>query len=200
MRVGVLALQGDFERHQAVIRKLGVEVFPVRKPMDLASCQGLIIPGGESTTLVKLLKESGLFDKIPNYASRFPIFGTCAGLILIASKVINNPVESIPLLDVTVQRNAYGRQIESFTDKIQLNLRGKSYSIEGVFIRAPKIIEIGEGVRRLGSHKNDIVLVQKDNILAATFHPELTDSTIIHGYFLEKIKNSLERLLKKLSL
>lgn len=193
MRVGVLALQGDFECHQAVLSKLGVDALPVRKPNDLEACRGLIIPGGESTTLVKLLKESGLYKQLPKYASRFPIFGTCAGLILIATKVINNPVESIPLLNVTVQRNAYGGQIESFTDTIQLKLGKKSYDVEGVFIRAPKIIEIGEGVISLGYHHNDIILVEKDNILAATFHPELTDSTVIHKYFLEKVKNSIEK-------
>ena len=189
MRVGVLALQGDFERHQSKLHELGVDAILIRKPRDLERCAGLIIPGGESTALVKLLKESGLFAALQDYGKQFPIFGTCAGLILLSSKVTNHPIESISLLDITVERNAYGTQIDSFVDAIQLNLNGKLAAIEGVFIRAPKIVKIGEGVSSLGFHNKNIILVEKDHILAATFHPELTDSTVIHEYFLKKIKN-----------
>lgn len=188
MKIGILALQGDFERHQVLLTDLKVNSLQVRKPHDLEQCQGLIIPGGESTTLIKLLRESGLFQLIPKFAVKYPIFGTCAGLILLSKEVINNPVESFGLIDLTVERNAYGRQINSFIDIVDLELNGKAQKLEGVFIRAPKIVKIGEGVKILGRHSNEIVVVEKDQHLASTFHPELSGSKLIHQYFLDKVK------------
>ncbi len=190
MKIGVLALQGDFERHQARLNEIGVESLQVRKLADLKRCDGLIIPGGESTTLVKLLKETGLYQSIPDYAAHHPIFGTCAGLILLASEVINKPIEPFGLIDITVHRNAYGRQLDSFTDTIEIKLSDKFQKIEAVFIRAPKIIKVGKGVNALGHHKNNAVVVEKELILASTFHPELTDSRIIHRYFVDKVKRN----------
>ena len=189
MKIGILALQGDFERHQVLITNLNVDSLQVRQPHDLEQCQGLIIPGGESTTLIKLLKETGLFQLIPKFGEKYPIFGTCAGLILLAKEVVNNPVESFGLIDVTVERNAYGRQINSFIGGVDLELNGKAQKLEGVFIRAPKIVKIGEGVKILGKYYNEIVIVEKDKHLASTFHPELSDSRLIHQYFLGKVKS-----------
>lgn len=189
MKIGILALQGDFERHQVLITNLNVDSLQVRQPHDLEQCQGLIIPGGESTTLIKLLKETGLFQLIPKFGEKYPIFGTCAGLILLAKEVVNNPVESFGLIDVTVERNAYGRQINSFIGGVDLELNGKAQKLEGVFIRAPKIVKIGEGVKILGKYYNEIVIVEKDKHLASTFHPELSDSRLIHQYFLSKVKS-----------
>ena len=189
MKIGILALQGDFERHQVLITNLNVDSLQVRQPHDLEQCQGLIIPGGESTTLIKLIKETGLFQLIPKFGEKYPIFGTCAGLILLAKEVVNNPVESFGLIDVTVERNAYGRQINSFIGGVDLELNGKAQKLEGVFIRAPKIVKIGEGVKILGKYYNEIVIVEKDKHLASTFHPELSDSRLIHQYFLSKVKS-----------
>lgn len=189
MKIGILALQGDFERHQVLITDLNVDSLQVRQPHDLEQCQGLIIPGGESTTLIKLIKETGLFQLIPKFGEKYPIFGTCAGLILLAKEVVNNPVESFGLIDVTVERNAYGRQINSFIGGVDLELNGKAQKLEGVFIRAPKIVKIGEGVKILGKYYNEIVIVEKDKHLASTFHPELSDSRLIHQYFLSKVKS-----------
>lgn len=193
MKIGVLALQGDFERHQARLSQIGVENLQIRKPRDLQTCDGLILPGGESTTLTKLLGESGLYRIIPDFASQHPVFGTCAGLILIAAEVINKPINPLGLLNIKVHRNAYGRQLDSFADIVELNLSNKSQKIEAVFIRAPKISKMGEGVSALGLYKNDPVLVEKDLVLASTFHPELSDSTIIHRYFADKVKKHIRQ-------
>ena len=192
MKIGVLALQGDFERHQASLENLNVETSQIRNPRDLSNCQGLIMPGGESTTLMKLLKESGLFQVIPKFAKDHPIFGTCAGLILLAKEVTNLPVESFGLVDAAVQRNAYGRQISSFIDTVTLELNGKNERFEGVFIRAPKIIKIGKGVNILGHYDKEIVFIESGHHLASTFHPELSASTLIHKYFVEMVRKTYE--------
>lgn len=189
MKIGVLALQGDFERHQAALGKLKVQSLQIRTPQNLDQCEGLIIPGGESTTLIKLLKEGGLFQHIRQFGENHSILGTCAGLILLAGEVINNPVESLGLIDITVARNAYGRQINSFIDKIKIELDGKAHQFEGVFIRAPKILKVGKGVNILGHHADEAVLVENGLHLASTFHPELSDSELIHKYFIDKVKN-----------
>lgn len=188
MKIGVLALQGDFERHQATLDGLKVESLQIRNLTDLEKCQGLIIPGGETTTLIKLLKESGLFQHIQQFGAHNPILGTCAGLILLAAEVVNNPVKSFGLMDVTVERNAYGRQINSFIDMIKIELNGKSQRFEGVFIRAPKILKIGKGVKVLGRYAKKIVFVESEYHLACTFHPELSGNNLIHKYFLSKVK------------
>jgi len=190
MKIGVLALQGDFERHQASLDNLKVESLQIRNPRDLEQCEGLIIPGGESTTLIKLLKESSLFQLIPKFGAKYPILGTCAGLILLAKEIINNPIESFGLINVTVARNAYGRQINSFIDTIKIELNGKAQKFEGVFIRAPKIVKVGKGVNILGHRNHEIVFVENGHHLASTFHPELSDSRLIHQYFLNKVRKA----------
>lgn len=191
MKIGVLALQGDFERHQSALNDLNVQSLQIRSPGDLAGCQGLIIPGGESTTVIKLLKESRLFQLIPEFGAKYPIFGTCAGLILLSKEVINHPVETFGLIDITVSRNAYGRQIDSFIDTIKIELNGSPQKFEGIFIRAPKIVKMGEGVNILGHHGKEIVMVESGHHLASTFHPELSGSRLIHQYFLGKVKRAL---------
>ena len=190
MKVGVLAVQGDFSLHEKVLSRLGVETVQVRKPEHLKGCSGLIMPGGESTTFVKLLKNIGLFEALKRFGNERVIFGTCAGLITLATHVVNYPLETLQLINIRVERNAYGRQIDSFVDNIQVTLNGQQFNVEGVFIRAPKIVGVGEGVTILGYHKGDVVLAENDHILVATFHPELTDNTRIHEYFLQKIKST----------
>ncbi len=187
MKIGVLALQGDFYLHQKMLDRLGVEAAAVKTPQDLQGCRGLIIPGGESTTLVKLLKHIKLYEQIRVFNRDHPIFGTCAGAILVSSQVSNHPVEPLGLIDIAVERNAYGTQIDSFIDRIDFRAGDESVAVEGVFIRAPKIIRVGEGVRSIAFHKNDVVMVESERVLAATFHPELSESMVIHEYFLNKI-------------
>lgn len=186
--VGVLAIQGDFERHQQALGKLKVQTLAVKTAEELAQCDGLIIPGGESTTLITLLKKHGLWEALKVFGQQKPIFGTCAGLIILASKIEQNHMDSLKLIDIKVQRNAYGRQVDSFIDRVRLELNAKATECEGVFIRAPKIAELGATVQPLAWHKRDIVMAKRDNILVATFHPELTDDLQVHEYFVRMVK------------
>jgi pyridoxal 5'-phosphate synthase pdxT subunit len=188
--VGVLALQGDFREHISLLKKMKVEAVQIRIPPDLDRVDGLIIPGGESTTINKLLAKYGLVQKIYEFSrSGKPIFGTCAGLIVLSKKA-DGEAAQMGLIDIDVERNAYGRQIESFEQLISLDLdngTGKK-EFNSVFIRAPKIIRKGNDVRVLGMREGEIVLARENNILVSAFHPELTDDTIIHEYFLGMIR------------
>lgn len=191
MVVGILALQGDFELHQKMIEKLDVKSILVKNPGDLEKCDGLIIPGGESTTFMHLIDKIGLKDAISEFLKSKPVFGTCAGSIILSGKVIGETrYETFKAIDIEIQRNAYGRQIDSFVDEIKLSgeIDKNNPVFEGVFIRAPKFIKLGEGVKPLAYHNQDVVMAESGNILVATFHPELTDDTRIHQYFLSKIK------------
>ncbi len=188
MIIGILAIQGDFELHQNVLSKISVDSILIKSPHDLNKCNGLIIPGGESTTFIKLMRENSLFDSVIAFGRKKAIMGTCAGLIILADKVHNFELETLKLIDIEISRNAYGRQIDSFIDHIELSINNNKSLFEGVFIRAPKIIKVGEGVRSIGLHKNDIVLAENENILVATFHPELTEDTSIHKYFMTKVR------------
>ena len=188
MKIGVLALQGDFSLHAAHLKTAGAMPVMVKQPHELEGCQGLIIPGGESTTLVKLMKAIDLFDAIADFSRTKPIFGTCAGAILVAKEVLNHPVDPLGLINITVERNAYGRQIDSFSGEIDISITNEQKQIEAVFIRAPKIRNCGPDVRVLGEHQGDPVIVENDSVLAATFHPELTDETLVHRYFIEKVR------------
>ncbi len=189
MTIGILAVQGDFELHQRMLSKLGVESVLVRNPEQLKKCDGLIIPGGESTTFIKLLKANDLDKAIKDFGKKKQVMGTCAGLISIARKVNNFSMETLNLIDVEVARNAYGRQIDSFIDSIDVDINGQRSPFEGVFIRAPKIEKLGEGIKPIGFHKGNIVLAESSNILVATFHPELSEDTRIQQHFIEKIKS-----------
>ena len=191
MKIGVLALQGDFREHRKVVEHLGYSACLVRRPGDIDEIDGLIIPGGESTTISKLLRKWDLFELIRDEAENgLPLFGTCAGLILMAKEVVNGP-PTLSLMDITLKRNAYGRQIESFESELEFRSVGggaeRNGSIKGVFIRAPQVTRVGSSVKRLATHEGLPVLLRQDNLLGATFHPELTDDPGIHEYFLREM-------------
>src|SRR4051812_6456781 len=185
MTVGVLAIQGDFEAHARVLEALGAPVRFVRKPEQLDEVDALIIPGGESTTFLNFLAEHGFLEKLREFVRAKPTFGTCAGAILLAKDVENPSQESLAALDIAVRRNAYGRQNESFVADVQTKLG----PMEMVFIRAPKITRVGNGVEVLATEKNDPVLVRQGKIMAATFHPELSEGTRVHEEFLKMARD-----------
>jgi len=187
MKIGVLALQGDFDAHRRRLEELGAEVVLVKKPEQLSEMDGLVIPGGESGTFLKLLGEDG-FAKLKEFVRAKPAFGTCAGCILLATDVENPRQTGLGALDITVRRNAYGRQIDSSIREGQF----LGDPIEMVFIRAPKIERVGEGVEVIATEGSDKVpvLVRKGKTLAATFHPELSDDPRIHQYFLDVIESN----------
>jgi pyridoxal 5'-phosphate synthase pdxT subunit len=184
VKIGILAVQGDFEAHAAMLKRLGVESVEVRTPADLEGCDGLILPGGESTTQLQFLQEEGLAESIRKFAGQGgAIFGTCAGAILLATEVQNPKQDSLKLLEMTVLRNAYGRQIAS--DVVSGPTKLKKDPLEMVFIRGPVIERAGEGVEVLAEYAGKPALVQRGHIMAATFHPELTDDTTVHQHFLD---------------
>jgi 5'-phosphate synthase pdxT subunit len=188
MKIGVLAIQGDYEAHGRMLERLGVEPVYVRTPADLEGVRGLIIPGGESTTHLKILSEEGLLDAIRKFAADGgAFFGTCAGAILLAREVHNPYQESLGLLNISVLRNGYGRQLASDVRLGESKL--KDGPLEMVFIRAPIIESTGPGVKVLAEDGGHPVLVEQGRILAATFHPELTDDPTIHEYFLKLARN-----------
>jgi 5'-phosphate synthase pdxT subunit len=212
-RVGVLALQGDFEAHRRALERAGGEGGPgearaagggaggsagqriqaveVRTAAELDSVEGLVIPGGESTTMLKILRAEGLFEPLRKFGERRPIFGTCAGAILLAHDVSHPPQESLDLMDIGVERNAYGRQIDSRVvrlgpDEVSGPLAGSE--VEAVFIRAPIIRRVGPAARILARYHGDPVLVEQGRHMVATFHPELTDDPRVHRLFLGKLE------------
>ena len=188
MKIGVLALQGDFDAHRKRLEELGAEVVLVKKPEQLDEIDGLVIPGGESSTFLKLLGEAG-FAKLKDFVRLKPTFGTCAGAILLAKEVENPQQTGLGALDIGIRRNAYGRQLES---SIRKGLLGKS-PIEMVFIRAPKIQRLGSQVEVLATEGKDPVVVRQGKTMAATFHPELTDDPRIHQAFLDLVQNGTPR-------
>jgi len=187
MKVGVLAIQGDFDAHRRRLEQLGAEVVLVKKPEQLDAVDALVIPGGESTTFLKFLEKGGFLDKLREFVRAKPAFGTCAGAILLASEVEDPPQPSLGALDISVRRNAYGRQLESFIGEGETQLPGGP--LEMVFIRAPKIERVGPNVEILAREKNDPVLVRQGKIMVATFHPELSDDTRVHAEFLKLVRN-----------
>jgi pyridoxal 5'-phosphate synthase pdxT subunit len=186
--VGILAIQGDFELHAKMLDRLGTPWKLIKHVADLPEVDGLILPGGESTTMLNVFADEGMDAAIRNFAATGrPIFGTCAGTILLAKEVLNPPQDRLGLMDITVERNAYGRQIDSSVRTGECpELADRP--VEMVFIRAPIIRRVGEGVRVLGRAEGLPVLVEQDNLLAATFHPELTEDETIHRYFLRKVE------------
>ena len=193
MRVGVLALQGDFDAHRRRLEELGAEVVLVKKPEQLGLIDGLVIPGGESGTFLKLLGEAG-FQKLKEFVHLKPTFGTCAGAILLAKEVENPAQNGLGALNIRVRRNAYGRQIDSSIreGRFVRDIEGKLLNspLEMVFIRAPKISHVGEGVEVLATEGSDAVVVRQGKAMAATFHPELSEDTRIHRAFLDLLKYS----------
>ncbi len=186
-RIGVLALQGDVEEHEAAFKRLGAETRRIRKPGDAEGLDGLVIPGGESTTIGLLLKRTGLLGKIRGMAKRTAIYGTCAGLILLAKRV-EGEKPWLGLLDVSVKRNAYGRQTESFEAGIKSSISEKP--LKAAFIRAPAIVRAGKGVEVLAQHRGMPVLVRQENILASSFHPEISGELAVHRHFLSMASGS----------
>lgn len=183
--VGILALQGDYAKHAEVVKKLSYKIELVRDAASLKKCDALIIPGGESTTFLNLIERLDLRNPLKEFGGDKPIMGTCAGLIVLATETDVLEFEPLKLIDIEIHRNAYGRQINSFVDEIDLKMNGYQPKFEGVFIRAPRIISIKDGVQPLAYHGKDIVMASSKNILVASFHPELTDDNIIHKYFLD---------------
>ena len=191
MKIGVLAIQGDYEAHKARLEELGAEVTLVRKPEQLDAIDGIVIPGGESSTFLNFLAERGFLEKLRDFVSTKPTFGTCAGAILLAKHVENPPQQSLDAMDIRIRRNAYGRQLESSIREAQSTLGQKP--LEMVFIRAPKIVGTGKSVEVLATAGGDPVLVRQGKILAATFHPELSDDTRVHQEFVKMVKNGHRR-------
>lgn len=189
-KVGVLALQGDFEAHRKALERAGGQPVEVRSADQLAALDGLIIPGGESSTMLKLLNEEHLLDLLREFGQKRPIFGTCAGAILLASHVSNPAQESLSLMDIDIERNGYGRQVDSRITLLKtagLNRDGSDRDLEAVFIRAPIIKRVGKDAKVLAHYGGNPVLVEQGRHLVATFHPELTDDPSVHRMFLEKL-------------
>ena len=188
MKIGILAVQGDFEAHQRMIERLGAETAFVKAAADLETVDALVLPGGESTTQLQFLNDEGLFQPIAERGGKtLPIFGTCAGAILLAKEVKNPAQPSLALVDMTVVRNAYGPQIESCVTRGITTLSDRP--IEMVFIRAPMIERVGPGVQVMARSDDKPILVRQGRILAATFHPELTEDATIHSYFLKLVRD-----------
>ncbi len=190
-KVGILALQGDFDAHRVAVERAGGEVELIREAAQLGGLDGLILPGGESTTMLKLMRYEGLFDPLVEFGRRKPMFGTCAGAILMAEHVANPEQESFGVVGLDVERNAYGRQIDSRVVELDpepdFARRAGPGKLEAVFIRAPIIRRAGPGVKVLARYNGDPVLVEEDRHLVATFHPELTEDSRVHRLFLEKL-------------
>jgi len=189
--IGVLAIQGNYASHAQALTEAGATPLEVRKPDQLADLDGLVLPGGESTTMLKFLDKHRFFEVLQEFCGRKPVFGTCAGAILLAREVLNPAQRSLGLLDATIERNAYGRQIDSTIVTAQTALAGGP--LEMVFIRAPRIVETGAGVEVL-AHRDDFpVLVREGRIMAATFHPELSQDRRVHRLFVETVAAAMRR-------
>ena len=188
MKIGILAIQGDVREHRAKLQALHVQAIEVRLPQDLQGIAGLVIPGGESTTIGMLMQEYGLLEAIKRRTeeSMLPIWGTCAGLSLMASEVIGRSPARLGLLDITADRNAWGRQVASFEVSLEVAALGER-PFPAVFIRAPRIRRLGPGVRALASVGGQVVMAEAGPYLVTAFHPELTDDVRVHEYFLNKV-------------
>lgn len=187
--IGILALQGDFAAHAGAIRRAGGSPVEVRTAVELATVDGLIIPGGESTTMLKLMDYYGLFEPLREFGLNKPVFGTCAGAILLASEVMNPSQPSLALLDMAVERNAYGRQLDSRVAQLSGHQLGGDAEMEAVFIRAPIIRRVGDSGVILASYQGTPVLVDFGRHLVATFHPELGSDARVHSLFMEKVRS-----------
>lgn len=187
MLVGVLALQGAFREHQHSLEACGVKTVQVRKPQQLEGLDALVIPGGESTTMGKLLLQYDLMEPIVNLGRKgLPIFGTCAGLIILAREINGSDQPRLGLMNIKVERNAFGRQVHSFEADLDISELGEQ-PFRGVFIRAPYIMDVSDGVKVLATFEGKIVCARQKNLLSAAFHPELTQDLRLHRYFLDKV-------------
>lgn len=188
LRIGVLAIQGNFAAHAAALSEVGAEPVEVRKPEQISGLDGLVIPGGESTTILKFLERDGFFETLRKFVTTKPTFGTCAGSILLAKEVVHPAQKSLGVLDATVERNAYGRQIDSTILAGKTSLPGGP--MEMVYIRAPRILRVGAGVEVLAERDGFPVLVRQGRLLAATFHPEMSPDRRVHRLFIEMANSS----------
>ena len=188
MQVGVLGLQGDFEAHRRMLEQLGATVHIVKKPLQLAEVSGLVIPGGESTTLIRLMDLYEFWEPLRTFSREGGvILGTCAGMILLAAEVLNPPQKSLGLIDLTVERNSYGRQRESAETTGSFCANGHASTLPMVFIRAPRIRRMGAAVVSLATCGDDCVLARQDRVIAGAFHPELSDDPTVHQYFIDLV-------------
>lgn len=182
MKIGVLALQGNYEMHNQVLDKIGIEPVKVRYPHQLDDVEGLVIPGGESTTMSKLMNRMGFYKPLRSFAIDYPVLGTCAGLILMSEKVVDTELDALGLLDVQIERNGYGRQINSNTVNIDIELNNINYSLPASFIRAPKIVSYGSSIQVLAISDDTPIIVKDNKHLGISFHPELDNISILHEY------------------
>jgi len=187
--IGVLALQGDYSKHLEILEKLKIFSCEIRYPHQLNEINGLIIPGGESTTMTDLIERNNLHDKIITFSNKNPILGTCAGLIMMSRSVNDTRVKSLNILDIEVDRNAYGRQVNSFADKLSINIEGISKNITATFIRAPKINKMGKEIEIISSYNNEPVAVKQGIHMGLAFHPELDGITLLHEFIFVKQLN-----------
>jgi len=181
VKVGVLSLQGDFAKHRRILESLGIEPVNIRYPRQLDEVGGLIIPGGESTTMTKLIHRNHFFEPLIEFGKSNPVMGTCAGLILMATEVPDARVKPLGLLDITVERNAYGRQVHSFTDALKVSVNRHQARVPATFIRAPKITAVGERALVVAVYRDEPVAVQQDNRIGLAFHPELDNVSFFHN-------------------
>lgn len=189
MKIGVLALQGAVTEHIHSIELAGAEGVPVKQVEQLAELDGLILPGGESTTIGKLMRKYGFMEAVRSFAAEGkPVFGTCAGLIVMAERIAGQEEAHLGLMDMTVSRNAFGRQRESF--ETDLPVKGIEGAVRAVFIRAPLIESVGEGVEVLSTYNDEIVTARQGNLLACSYHPELTDDYRLHAYFVDMARSA----------
>jgi pyridoxal 5'-phosphate synthase pdxT subunit len=187
-RIGVLAIQGDFAAHAQALQEVGADAVEVRTPAQLEGLDGLILPGGESTTFLKFLERDGLLESLQRFVEQKPAFGTCAGCILLARNVSHPAQQSLAVMDISVERNAYGRQVDSAIQTGETKLPGGP--LEMVYIRAPRIASVGPGVEVMAERDGFPVLVRQGKLLAATFHPELSSDRRVHQLFVEMVRGS----------
>jgi 5'-phosphate synthase pdxT subunit len=197
MTIGVLAIQGDYDAHRLRLEELGAKTVLVKKPEQLDGVDAIVIPGGESSTMLKFLERDGFLEKLRDFVRLKPSFGTCAGAILLAKEVENPSQESLGAMDMCVRRNAYGRQLDSSISEADTTIPGGP--IEMVFIRAPKISKLGKDVQVLAKYGDDPVLVRQNKMMAATFHPELSADKRVHEAFLQLVRESLGENVKQRS-
>ena len=187
MLIGILAAQGAYKKHKDILDTINVDSVFVKNINQLSICDGLILPGGESTAIYNIIEGNNLYKSIKNFASDSYVFGTCAGMILMSSNKSTNLLKPLRLFDIKISRNAYGSQVDSFIDNVSLSFDSKKFS--GVFIRAPKVISVSNDIELLSVYKDCPVLIRKDRFLASSFHPELTSDNRVHKYFVNMVQN-----------